>query len=320
MTSETAPMTIGIDVAKDELVVACDQVESVVTIANNTETINDWLATLPSGSFLAVEATNTYHLNLIHQAHACGHTVYLVDGFRLKNYRSSVNQRAKTDKTDAQLLLRFLRHEHEDLNPWEPPQGAYYGLQGLMRRRATLVKARSQLRQSLAGIAELQDTWNALLKHLDAVERQIKAVIQRAIREAGWHEQQQTIKGLEGFGEVVSTGVTTAYHRGQFRSSDAFIAFIGLDVKVSDSGKTSGKRKLTKKGDPELRRLLHMAAMTARRTSTWSAFYQRQLERGRATTEALVILARKLARIAFSLLKNGTTYVPKTPSGACNAT
>jgi len=63
-----------------------------------------------------------------------------------------------------------------------------------------------------------------------------------------------------------------------------------------------------------------MAAMTASRSATWAPIYHRYLDRGLATTEALIILARKLARVAFALLKNGTQYLPKSVQGACMGT
>ena len=81
-------------------------------------------------------------------------------------------------------------------------------------------------------------------------------------------------------------------------------------MRVRDSGKQRGRRKLTKKGDPEVRRLLHNAAMAASRQPAWNATYQRYRARGLKTTQALVILARKLARIAFSLMKNRAEYRP----------
>jgi transposase len=102
-----------------------------------------------------------------------------------------------------------------------------------------------------------------------------------------------------------------AFHRGQFRSSDAFVAFLGLDVRVRDSGRSVGKRKLTKQGSSELRRLLYTAAMAAKRSRTWEPFYQRCLDRGFKTTQALVALARKLVRVAFALMKNQSQYEPK---------
>jgi len=111
-------------------------------------------------------------------------------------------------------------------------------------------------------------------------------------------------------GELTATALVMAFLRGDFQRSDAYVAFLGLDVRVRDSGKQRGRRKLTKKGDPEIRRLLHNAAMAASRQPTWKDTYQRYRARGLKTTQALVILARKLARIAFSLMKHQTEYRP----------
>ncbi|MEB3785843.1 transposase, partial [Pseudomonas paracarnis] len=99
--------------------------------------------------------------------------------------------------------------------------------------------------------------------------------------------------------------------RGEFRNSDAFIAFLGMDLRVNKSGQKDGRRSLSKRGDSEARRLLHNAAMAASRTETWKAFYQAQRARGYSTTQALVILARKLARVVFALLKGQSEYQPK---------
>ncbi|WP_019568906.1 transposase, partial [Thioalkalivibrio sp. ALMg13-2] len=86
-------------------------------------------------------------------------------------------------------------------------------------------------------------------------------------------------------------------------------------VRIRDSGTKRGQRKLTKQGDPELRRLLYLAAMQAKSKAAWSDYYQRCLDRGLATTQALNALARKLARVAFALMKNQTDYQPKIPCG-----
>jgi transposase len=87
-----------------------------------------------------------------------------------------------------------------------------------------------------------------------------------------------------------------------------------MDVHVKDSGTKTGKRKLTKKGDSETRKLLYCAAMAARRSKRWAGAYQAYLDRELATTQALVILARKLVRIAFALMKNDTNYQPAPAS------
>jgi transposase len=149
------------------------------------------------------------------------------------------------------------------------------------------------------------------MRQIARLDQLIQKRMQAAMREHGWHTDRLRCRQIEGIGDLIATALVMAFHRGRFRSSDAFVAFLGLDVRVRDSGHSSGKRKLTKQGSPELRRLLHNAAMAAKRSPTWQPFYQRCLDRGLKTTQALVALARKLVRIAFALLKNQSQYQPK---------
>nr|WP_280528775.1 transposase [Pseudomonas salomonii] len=84
-----------------------------------------------------------------------------------------------------------------------------------------------------------------------------------------------------------------------------------LSLIAGSSGKFILSRSLSKRGDSEARRLLHNAALAASRTEAWKGFYQAQRELGYSTTQVLVMLARKLARVVFALLKGQTEYQPK---------
>ena len=92
------------------------------------------------------------------------------------------------------------------------------------------------------------------------------------------------------------------------RSADAVIALTGLDPRPNDSGKKTGQRRLSKRGWPEIRRLLYAAAMSAARTKAWNGFYLAQRAKGLSTTAALIVLARKLLRVAFSLFKQKSDF------------
>src|SRR5690606_36208656 len=87
----------GVDVAKAPLAIASSATEGVITVANDAKAIRGWLKTLSGPVCVAVEATNIYHVVLVDLIHAAGHTVYVVDGYRLKTYRESICGRAKTD-------------------------------------------------------------------------------------------------------------------------------------------------------------------------------------------------------------------------------
>ena len=318
MAMPVQPQQIGIDVSKASLEICTDIDSPVQTIDNTPQSIAQWLNSLPAGPIcFALEATNTYHLEFTFRAHQAGHTLYLVDGYRLSRYRDSIGQRAKTDASDARLLQRYLTREQDDLRPWNPPPAGYTRIQSLLRRHATLVQARTALQQSLAGLTGLKPSIDALFRQLRQLDTLIQERLVDALAQAQWTGDFKRCQAIEGIGPLTAAAITMTFHRGSFKNSDAFIAFLGLDVRVRDSGQLRGKRKLTKKGDPELRRLLFLAAMQASRSETWRPFYQRYLDRGLAKIQALVILARKLARVAFALLKNQSEYQPKSHAGGC---
>ncbi len=50
--------------------------------------------------------------------------------------------------------------------------------------------------------------------------------------------------------------------------------------------------------------------MRAAKTAAWKPFYQRQRAQGLSTPAALVVLARKLVRVAFALYQHDTGFDP----------
>ena len=307
---QVARSIVGIDVAKAELVIHFQG--QTLTIENTPKAIKVWLKSLPCPCEIAIEATGTYHMAVIELAHAKGHHIYVIDASRLSSYRKGTGGRAKTDASDAQLLARHLQREKEDLRRWSPPPKAYRTLQTLLRRRAALIKARTMIQQSLGGEKILKASLKKLISQINSLDTLIQKHLRDTVREAGLSDQVQRCKALEGVGDLTAYALVMAFLRGDFRNSDAFVAFLGMDVHVKDSGTRTGKRKLTKKGDSETRRLLYCAAMAARKSARWASVYQGYLDRGLAKTQALVILARKLVRIAFALMKNRTSYAPSS--------
>ena len=63
--------------------------------------------------------------------------------------------------------------------------------------------------------------------------------------------------------------------------------------------------------DPgELRRLLYLAAMSAIKTKTWRPLYDHYRAKGLSSTATLVILARRIARTAWSIYTHKTEFDP----------
>lgn len=311
MPVATTQPIVGVDVAKNELVIYHAQLDLLKPIANNKSAIKQWLKELPGPVAVAVEATNIYHLEFAELAHAAGCRIYMVGGYELNHYRKGVNVRAKTDALDAKLLARYLKNEGDELRPWTPPSPMYSRLLSLFRRRAALVQARVNLVQSWANEPLLKAALAGQVQSMQKLELLIEKMINDHLKEAGLLAQLKRCMRVEGVGFLTGARLLTAFERGDFRNADAFIAFLGMDLRVAKSGQKDSRRSLSKRGDPEVRRLLHNAAMSASHTSAWKGFYEEQRARGFSTTQALVILARKLARIVFALLKGQSEYQSK---------
>jgi len=304
--------TYGVDVSKAMLAIAHYEADAVLEIANTPEAIAAWLASVPAGSAVAMEATGVYHRVLAQMAHAADAGVYVLNPQVLKHYAQAVGQRGKTDLCDARMIARYAVHERSKLGPWQPPVLAADTLSRLLVRRRTLVGARQTLAQSFSGMPVLKAQRQTLLASFKRVIASLDLLIRRELARlpemATLHRRLMSIVGI---GEVVATQLVAALRTLCFTRAAAFIAYTGLDPRPDDSGQHRGRRRLSKRGPALLRCLLYNAAMSAAKSKLFKPLYLALRARGLQSTEAIVILARKLARIAFALYKSGEMFDPQ---------
>lgn len=318
MAMRTQLTTLGVDVAKDWLDIFDG--DSTVRIPNSPREIRAFLKQQTGFFSISVEATNVYHERWVELAMAAGHTVYLVDAYRVARYREAIGQRVKTDSVDAQLLFRYLNAEIGRLRPYAPPPKAVKRLMRLLRARAKLAQTKHTLRLSLSDIRELAPTSQALLARIDQAIKLIDGKLISCVRAAGYLADYRRCQTIAGVGPLNAAALVAFYHRADFPNADAWVAFMGLDVRVRESGRFRGRRKLTKQGNPEIRRLLFNAARAGARTGQWNAYYLSLRQRGLSTTAAAVAISRKIVRLAFALMRDQTEYQPSWSENACSGT
>ena len=101
-----------------------------------------------------------------------------------------------------------------------------------------------------------------------------------------------------------------------FRSADQYVAYAGLDPSSHRSGDTIDRRgKISKRGSPTLRRALYLAAfVVTRKHACFRRIYQKHRRQGKGHTNALVIVARHLARVVWRLLTDGREFTKRPPN------
>lgn len=310
---QTQPLDIGVDIAKDEVVVACAAATFVPrAIPNRRAGLGAWLKSLPKGSRIGLESTSSYHELLADLAHRQGLSVFVLNPRDTHHYAKGVGARAKTDRVDAQIIARFLAREYPHLHPYQPPTPEQRRIDRLLKRRAKLSAIRGTLRQSLKELESCRAEVKAVLAKFDALIKKIDltlAALSAACPER--FQTQQRLQSVVGIGPLVSMSLTNLLQRVPFRNADAFVAFLGYDTRPEDSGQKHGRRRLSKRGPAEPRRLLYNAAMAASQCHPWKPIYQHYCDKGLSSTAAFCIIARKIARTAWSIFKYQTTFDPQ---------
>ena len=303
---------IGVDVSKASLVTCVHDSSTHCTLGNERSAITAWLKSLPAGSAMGVEATSTYHELLADLAHRLGLLVYVLNPKDVRHYAKGVGMRGKTDRVDAALIARYIAHEHAKLHLYRPASPEQRQLQRLLTRRAKLSRARVSVQQSLQGLPGLKVPLRNLLERFDALIAVIDARIQALVNACPQRQRAcQRLRSIKGVGPVVGPALLNTLEHFVFERADSFVAYTGLDPRPDDSGKRTGRRRLSKHGPSELRRLLYNAAMAAVTSSVWKPLYQHYLDKKLSRTEVLVIIARKIARTAWSVYTHNTTFDPQ---------
>ena len=97
----------------------------------------------------------------------------------------------------------------------------------------------------------------------------------------------------------------------RFESAKAFIGFLGLYPTLYQSGKSSSTGSLAKRGIPIAKHALYMAAVSAvRHNNELHKLFRDKVSSGKSKKEALIIIAKKLASIIYSLFKYDQPYNP----------
>lgn len=293
----------GVDVASKEHVVFLNG--EVEVIHNARKDLQTFLNRLPEGVVIPLEATGSYGSELLKLACLEGRTVYLLNPRRVKRFRESLDYRAKTDRIDAELIAEYVQIHHRHLHPYRPCPEPYATLKELSRKRTLLAQDRLQTATRLKSMAGLEVQAKALLRSFDALLKALDKQIEKALKETPGAKEVLSVMGIGPLGAAACLGAL-GHH--PFKDAGAFVAYAGLDLRTSDSGQRRGRKRLSKHGDRVLRKLLFLCAMSASLTPTWRAYYLRKLEQGYKRVQALIALARMLAKAAFGVFKTGLPF------------
>lgn len=306
---------LGIDVSKASLVTTLldgpsQRRQWELTVPNTAAGVQTLLARTDPACPWVLEPTGIYSAPVARVAQAAGRMVLVAPPRRAKAFLASVRPRAKTDRLDSDGLARYALAV--PLRPYPVKETAMEQLDQLLTARKGISQSLARLRQQQAALplaaTALAGAITALKTELATLDRQIADERTVALPTA------HVLLSVPGIGPVTAAAVASCLQAKAFTHPDQFVAYIGLDVRVRDSGSRQGRRALSKQGDAELRRLLYLCAQANLRVrdadNPFKLQYERERAKGFSTTAALNAVARKLARTCWSLHRYRTPYDP----------
>lgn len=318
---------IGIDVAKASLEVVGLSGDGTcsLTLPNTEPAIEALARSLSEGGYrrpLVCEATGHYHLllGLVMARH--GLDLRVVNPLQSSKHRLSRVRKTKTDRVDGEVLAGMVLTERAlpaaaNLQPDAVRIRLKMGqLQSLDKQLQALTRSLSTYTETFQGLGLDPGESHRALAAAVAVLKQARKDLQRelvGLLEAAAKSDAElaALRRLPGFSPMVAGLVGTLLDP-RARSARAWVAFVGLDVSVRESGAWRGRGKLTKRGNSFLRKRLFCAAWGAvMHYPEVRRYYDTLKANGRNHVEALCILARKLLRIAYAVRVKGIQYNPE---------
>lgn len=321
--NHTTVRCVGIDVAKAKLDVACvrDDRTTVHQIFINTTpgiaSLAKFLKQQRTASTVpcVLKSTGDYHLLSGLMLTKAGFSVKCINPLITKKYCRASLRDAKSDKIDAARLA--------EIGMIEPNVPAFVDTRESIAAKKILsaLAHLERTRQELAGHLQLlKETCKALgiqVQHRDTkralacIERQIE-LYRAQMRALAPKEAQELSDRLRGVSHNQVATLLIALGDKQFENRDQLVAFVGLDVRLRQSGTWRGKQALSKRGSEYLRKVLFQIGWgLMMHDERYRSLYQTMRARGKNYKTRIIACARKFLRLLFAFYWKKTVAFPE---------
>jgi transposase len=316
-TNNTNPMEnnenhyVGIDVAKDELVVHVLPTNQKLVEPNSKEGIKKLVAHFKEikPQQVVLEATGGLERELLTSLIANGIPAVAVNPRQARDLAKGLGELAKTDAVDARILAKFAQLQCFPTRPI--PSCETQEMNDLVTRKEQLIQMRTMEanRQHRAKQKAIQKSIERVIKMYDKEIATIEIRITELIaNNPDWSEKDKILQSVPGVGPKTSQVLISALPELGTLNRQEIAALVGVAPFCDDSGKKTGVRHI-KGGRANVRSTLYMAALSAIRwNKTIKTFFDRLIAEGKKFKVALVAAMRKLITILNVMVRTKTGW------------
>ena len=340
MGAQALKYSVGIDVSKPELEVCFKELlwaqstkvkgsRKFPNTPKGFQLLDEWAGKRCGGNAapltFVMEATGVYHERLAHYLHGQGRQVSVVLPSQSKDYIRSLGYKSKTDRIDGKGLAQM--GAERKLRPWAPPTKLVLDIRSLCRHKDMLEKTKTRFSNRLhahlhsAGhnplvVKLLGDQIKCLGEQAEEVGAAIEGLL---AQQSDFGDRARKVAGsIKGLGVATVASVAAEANGFElFRSLGQATSYAGYDVAENQSGKRSGRTKISKKGNSHIRKALYFPALNVVRyeVKIFSDLYARVYERTGVKMKGYVAVQRKLLCMIYTLWKKNEAFDPDHQQG-----
>lgn len=302
--------SVGIDVPKDQLVVALAPSHDSWSVSNDDQGITDLVERLGAQAvqLVVLEATGHWELPAAAALAAAGLPVVIANPREVRDFAKATKRLAKTDAVDAVVLAEYAQRVQPEVRPL--PDEDTLALRALVARRRQIVAmlTAEKNRLPVANVRvrpSIQTTIAALQRVLKELDDDIASTIRSSPL---WHAKDRLYRSMGGVGRVLSSTLIADLPELGTLSPKQVGALVGVVPFNRDSGLWRGRRTIWG-GRTHLRSVLFMATIVAVRCNPdIQHFYQRLLSSGKPRMLALTAAMHKVLTVLNAMAHTSTPW------------
>lgn len=308
----------GIDVFNETLDLYFINKEGIhqhLQVSNTVTGFRTMVKEAATNTHFVMEATGVYHLNLIFFLEAKKVRFSVVNALQIKRYIQMHLERNKSDKKDAKRIYEY----GVDRNPeiYSMPDSAYFECRSLNNAIHDLTKEITKFSNQIHSLKKcpydtksIKKSFEKIIKKLQEEKQNLELELQEKLLE--WDtETLELVSSVKGIGKRAAAELLI--YTQSFKDMNSYkqlISYAGLSPTEYRSGSSiRGRVRICKQGGKQLRHILYMCALNAKKTNAQCrALFDRLVEKGKNKKSAIIAVCNKLLKIVFGVVKNREFY------------
>jgi transposase len=306
-------INVGVDTGKNQLDIYIRPLDIYFVVANDDKGIKEAIVEIKKHRVtrVVIEATGRLEQPFIMACAKANIPFVIANPVNIKRFAGAINQKAKTDKLDAQLIAHYAEVIKPKLSQLKPEQIRL--MSDLLSRRRQLMDMQTREKNRLQIMpkeitSSIKPVLTVLKNQLEKTDIKLHKLIESCEE---YKIKNDIIQSVPGVGNVVAFNLISEMPELGYINNKEAASLVGVAPFNRESGSYKGKRMI-RGGRSQIRTAMYMAMMSAIQCNpTFKAVYHRLIATGKPKKVAIIACIRKLVITLNSMVRDGVYWDPK---------